>query len=313
MKDQLQTIRAALTKRGWATEKEAAEALTALAQLEAMVGEQEPVAWQHKVHEGGKWLTTDLDPDAAAEWNFLHESRPLYAAPVAQQPQAEPDWINGVPHWSPALIAKVKQMPAELDEPEQPQAEAVPSDVVLDAERWKAVQGFEGVYEVSSIGRVRSLDRVDSDGNKRVGRFMTPTAIRKGYLKVSLNQANVRREIYVHRMVAAAFLDNPMNLPQVNHKDGDPANNEVSNLEWVTNQQNAIHAKRVLARGVRAVYGLSKTDGSRVDFPSLQHAVEAGFVRANIQKCIAGIREHHRGYQWFDAAIDAAMAQGEKP
>lgn len=54
-------------------------------------------------------------------------------APVAQQPQAEPDWVNGVPHWSPALIAKVKQMTAELDEPKQPQAEAVPSDEAVVA------------------------------------------------------------------------------------------------------------------------------------------------------------------------------------
>lgn len=191
------------------------------------------------------------------------------------------------------LLARVAELERELTEAKR------------DAERWNDIAGFAGAYQVSTKGRVRSVARTDSDGNRRAGMIMTPSAIRKGYLKVSLWAENAKQEKYVHRLVAETFIANPSSLPQVNHKDGDPANNEVGNLEWVTNAQNQTHARRVLARGVRAVYGVN-SNGVRVDFQSLQHAVEAGFVRANIQKCIAGKRNTHRGFQWFDAEIDRA-------
>lgn len=177
-----------------------------------------------------------------------------------------------------------------------------------DAERWLPVHGYEGIYEVSSVGRVRSVERVDTAGNRRQAKILLPTAIPKGYLKVSLWKANQRSERYVHRLVAGAFIGNPDGLLQVNHMDGDPANNAASNLEWVSNAGNQKHARRVLMKGVRAVFGISKTDGSRIEFPSLQHAVEAGFIRANIQKCLNGERKMHGGYKWYDAAL-----QGEQP
>jgi len=177
-----------------------------------------------------------------------------------------------------------------------------------DAERWLPVDGFEGIYEVSSVGRVRSIERVDTAGNKRRAKILLPTSIPKGYLKVSLWRSNQRSERYVHRLVAGAFIGNPAGLLQVNHVDGDPANNAASNLEWVSNAGNQQHARRVLMKGVRAVFGISKVDGSRIEFPSLQHAVEAGFIRANIQKCLNGERKMHRGYKWYDASL-----QGEQP
>lgn len=179
-----------------------------------------------------------------------------------------------------------------------------------DAEKWADVSGYSGSYQVSSLGRVRSVERVDSDGNRRRGQHMIPYRKANGYVAVTLWSCGDGKERYVHRLVAAAFIDNPNDLPQVNHKDGDTANNAVENLEWVTNAENQTHARRVLAKGVRAVRGISEASGEEVYFPSLQHAVEAGFVRANIQKCIAGTRNVHRGYRWYDAAIDAARKEG---
>jgi len=186
-----------------------------------------------------------------------------------------------------------------------------------DAEKWADVAGYSGSYQVSSLGRVRSVERVDSDGNRRRGQHMIPYRKANGYVAVTLWSCGKGKERYVHRLVAAAFIDNPNDLPQVNHKDGDTANNAVENLEWVTNAENQTHARRVLAKGVRAVCGISEASGEEVYFPSLQHAVEAGFVRANIQKCIAGTRNVHRGYKWYDAAIysargaiDAARKEG---
>jgi hypothetical protein len=180
---------------------------------------------------------------------------------------------------------------------------------LVDDERWASVAGYEGIYEVSTLGRIRSIDRVDSDGNRRAGRFLNPSAIKKGYLKVTLWSGNSGVERYVHRLVATAFLPDGGSRDQVNHKDGDPGNNALVNLEWVTNAENVLHAKRILLRGdLRPVVGIDQKTGNRVVFASLMQAAEAGFVRANIAKCINGERKTHRGYAWSDAAIDSALS-----
>lgn len=95
-------------------------------------------------------------------------------------------------------------------------------------EQWKPIKGHES-YEISNQGRVRNIAR----GNVR-----KLTKNEKGYLRVNLNGKWLR----VHRLVAIAFVPNPDNKPQVNHIDGDKANNRADNLEWVTNLENAAHA-----------------------------------------------------------------------
>lgn len=183
----------------------------------------------------------------------------------------------------------------------------------VDAAIWKPVPGYEGMYQVSRTGEVMALDRIDSDGNKRKQTMLAPYKKAKGYLSVSLWNGNSRKEQYVHRLVAMAFLPNPApeNLTQVNHIDGIRTNNCVSNLEWVTSQENAAHGKRVLKTLTRPVMGTHMKTGEKVIFNSLEEAVDRGFIRSNIQKCIAGSRNHHHGYTWSD--YDAAMqAQGER-
>lgn len=104
---------------------------------------------------------------------------------------------------------------------------------------------YKGVYQVSSKGRVRSLDRalIDSLGSKKGlrGRTLSPVDI-KGYSRVSLC---VNKEVVshmVHRLVALAFLPNTSSLPAVNHKDGDKTNNTLDNLEWCSHSENMLHA-----------------------------------------------------------------------
>jgi hypothetical protein len=112
-------------------------------------------------------------------------------------------------------------------------------------EVWKDIKGFEGHYQVSNLGNVRSCDRVRKGRGDSVvplkGKLMN-FKLKFGYREVHLRNNEVNVYWTVHRMVAKAFIPNPDNLPVVNHKDGNKLNNKVDNLEWATFQQNAIHA-----------------------------------------------------------------------
>ena len=110
----------------------------------------------------------------------------------------------------------------------------------MEQEQWKPIQEFNGEYEVSNLGRVRSMKRYYGV----VGRIMPQTIQRKGYYAVTFwmnNKAYCRK---VHRLVIEAFTPNPDNLPCINHIDGNKLNNHVRNLEWCTYQANMQHAVR---------------------------------------------------------------------
>ena len=110
----------------------------------------------------------------------------------------------------------------------------------MEQEQWKPIQEFNGEYEVSNLGRVRSMKRYYGV----VGRIMPQTIQRKGYYAVTFwmnNKAYCRK---VHRLVIEAFTPNPDSLPCINHIDGNKLNNHVSNLEWCTYQANMQHAVR---------------------------------------------------------------------
>lgn len=114
-------------------------------------------------------------------------------------------------------------------------------------EIWKDIEGYEGYYKVSNLGRVKSLPRVIyrvKDGRKMTikGKIMTPTINSRGYYGVRLSIDGIGRTAKVHGLVANAFLDNPQNLVEINHKDGDKSNNHINNLEWSTRQKNIKHA-----------------------------------------------------------------------
>jgi hypothetical protein len=112
-------------------------------------------------------------------------------------------------------------------------------------EVWLPIRDYEGLYEVSNLGNVRSLGRrVDCHIRRyfREGRVRKLNVNKHGYIDIRLNKDGVKTHFTVHRLVAEAFMPNPDNLPVVNHKDGNKGNNQVENLEWCTHSQNAKHA-----------------------------------------------------------------------
>jgi len=126
-------------------------------------------------------------------------------------------------------------------------------------EVWKDIEGYEGIYQVSNLGRVRSLDRLVpaacalSKGKQvvnylRKGKILTDHwAGPKGaeYKYVGLSKDDKPKYCRVHRLVACAFIPNPDNLPEVNHIDEDKSNNRADNLEWVTRRENEHHGTKI--------------------------------------------------------------------
>ena len=119
-------------------------------------------------------------------------------------------------------------------------------------EEWRDINGYEGKYQVSNKGRVKSVDRevnmikIDkSSGLRKVkGQFISilkPTDLYK-YYGVSLSDGRNNKRHFLHRLIAIAFIPNPNNKPCVNHKDGNKLNNDIDNLEWVTYGENLKHA-----------------------------------------------------------------------
>ncbi len=122
----------------------------------------------------------------------------------------------------------------------------------MENERWVPVKNYEGRYEVSDAGRVRSLKRTEEcmGGIRHRDACLLIPNCHNGYARLRLCKDGVASRFSVHRIVASHFLDNPKNYPQINHKDGNKTNNAASNLEWCNASQNALHKAYSLGKGV---------------------------------------------------------------
>lgn len=122
----------------------------------------------------------------------------------------------------------------------------------MKKEEWRSVVGYEGIYEISSFGKLRRLKQVSINSNgfsRTLKEYIFKTTIdRNGYSSCRLLKEKVKEYTSNHRLVAKAFIENPENKPCVNHIDGNRLNNKVSNLEWATHKENTAHAKNVLKR-----------------------------------------------------------------
>jgi hypothetical protein len=116
--------------------------------------------------------------------------------------------------------------------------------VMEESEIWKDISGYEGIYQISNLGRVKSLSRYTKNGGGvlclRKETFLTHSLSAKGYHRVKLykDDGKIKHTFSIHKLVALSFLDNSHNLPEINHKDGIKDNNRKSNLEWCTRSHN---------------------------------------------------------------------------
>ena len=168
-------------------------------------------------------------------------------------------------------------------------------------EVWKDISGYEDKYQVSNCGNVRSLEYHNAKGLKRT-KNLKPATDCKGYLRCALSKNNILRTFKVHRLVAMAFLENPNNLPQVNHKDGNHCNNCVDNLEWVTQKENNIHSYRVLNRtspmkGKMPPNRKIKEEDIRTFYELNQQGMAADRIGIIYGVCGSTIRKHIRKYK----------------
>ena len=178
-------------------------------------------------------------------------------------------------------------------------------------EIWKPVVGYEGFYEVSNLGNVRSLNW----GNRGITKNIYLKPHNRGYLQVELH-ANGRRKMFtVHRLVAEAFIQNEHGFPQVNHKDENKTNNAVDNLEWCTASYNArysmeIHPDRVTNRNYVGNGKHKRRNNKKIEQISMDGKliktwdnsreifVKTGMSDWSISECCRGNRNKAYGFMW---------------
>ena len=148
----------------------------------------------------------------------------------------------------------------------------------MEKEIWKEVEGYNGVYFISNIGNVKSVDHYCENrtgSGKQTGRTLKQQITRKGYSQVSLSNSGKRFKTGAHRLVALTFIPNTENKPQVNHINGIKTDNRVENLEWCTNKENQIHAVK---------NGLTKCNKSEKHHNSKLTNIEVFEIRERIKK-----------------------------
>lgn len=175
----------------------------------------------------------------------------------------------------------------------------------MEIEIWKDVIGYEGLYQVSNLGRIKSLRRTITKSNGKsmcVAERILKSFFNRGYEYVTLSKEAKQPNLKVHRLVAEAFLPNDNNLPDVNHIDENKANNRVENLEWCTKEYNRAYG--TLNARVKSTW--RKLHGRKVALISIANGVIKiyectkdveidGFDRRAVDRVCKGVGHTHKG------------------
>ena len=199
----------------------------------------------------------------------------------------------------------------------------------MQEEIWKDIQGYEGRYQISNLGNVKSLNYRNSKRSQN----LVPKVNNYGYKWVELSNGIERKQLLIHRLVALAFIDNPLNYPIINHKDENPLNCTADNLEWCTNKYNVEYSMERHPERFITVKTSKRFERAKRDFYKLktkysnthinQFSLKGEFIKqwlnfaelkhiknynsTSIKECCEGKRKTAYGYKWefADDSVDS--------
>lgn len=182
-------------------------------------------------------------------------------------------------------------------------------------EVWKDIKGYEGLYQASNLGNIRTLNY---RGSKKI-KNLKPTNNSEGYLQIYLSKNKNRKKYLVHRLVAESFIPNPENKPFIDHINTIRNDNRADNLRWVTREENN-NNELTKQKNSESHKGMKHTDATKIKmsksqyvkvvqltkedvlikiWDSIKDASEYGFGTSGIVHCCKNRRKYHRGYKWM--------------
>lgn len=163
-------------------------------------------------------------------------------------------------------------------------------------EIWKTIVEYENYYEVSNLGKVKSLKNYKD-------KLLTSISSNQNYQCIYLYKNKIKKHFRIHRLVALAFIPNPKNKSQVNHKNGDKTNNCVDNLEWCTGKENTIHAHRtgLVKKKIgknnhrsKPIIQYDLNENFIKEWENARQAQSLGFTNSGISRCCNGLLPHYK-------------------
>lgn len=185
-------------------------------------------------------------------------------------------------------------------------------------EVWKPIREYENLYIVSNLGKVKSLDRITKNGRGyflKKGKLLKNNINNKGYEYLYLRDKNRSKKVYVHRLVAEAFIPNPRNKKEVNHIDCNPLNNKLNNLEWVSHKENMAYMsklgrsnktgewlKKIKQKNISRAKKVLQIDSQTKEiinvFETINSVKYKGFSPSSVCNCCKGVTKKYRNYIW---------------